>query len=240
MTSDHGPQFVSKMWDSLCKLLGITAKLPTAFHLETDGQSENANQEVERHLQNYVNYFQDDWVQLLPIGEFSANANVSATTKVPLFLATKSYNPRMTFNPVDLSADLTKEKIANRTARSIANRIEKVWEFMQKKMTKSQAKQAVAANYHRKLLLVYKVGDMVWLLTRNIKTKRSLKKLDRKMISPYKVKKLIKLSYQLELPHTMKIYDIFHPNLLQKAATDPLHGQRNSPPPPTVVNNKEK
>ena len=189
MTSDRGPQFVSKMWDSLCKLLGITAKLPTVFHPETDGQSENANQEVERYLQSYVNYFQDDWVRLLPIREFSANANVSATTKVLSFLATKGYNSRMTFDPVDLSADLTKEKIANSTARSIANCMKEVWEFMQKKMTKSQAKQAIAANYHRKLLLVYKVRDMVWLLTRNIKTKRPLKKLDHKMISPYKVKK---------------------------------------------------
>ena len=37
MTSDHGLQFVSKMWDSLCKLLGIKAKLSTAFHLKTNG-----------------------------------------------------------------------------------------------------------------------------------------------------------------------------------------------------------
>ena len=133
MTSDCGLQFVSKMWDSLCKLLGITAKLSTAFYLETDGQSENANQEAEQHLRSYVNHFQDDWVRLLPMREFSANANVSATTKVPLFLTTKGYNPRMSFDPVDLSADSTREKIANSTARSIANRMEEVWDFMQKK-----------------------------------------------------------------------------------------------------------
>ena len=60
------------------------------------------------------------------------------------------------------------------------------------------------------------------------------------MIGPYKVKELVGSSYQLELPHTMKIYDVFHSNLLWKAATDPLPSQHNSPPPPTVVNNKEK
>ena len=60
------------------------------------------------------------------------------------------------------------------------------------------------------------------------------------MIGPYKVKKLVGSSYQLELPHTMKIHDVFHPNLLRKAATNPLPGQRNSLLPPTVVNNKEK
>ena len=111
-----------------------------AFHPETDGQSKNANQEVEQHLRSYVNHFQDDWVWLLPIGEFSANANVSATTKVPLFLATKGYNPRMSFDPVDLSADSTKERITNSTTRLIANCMEKVWDFMQEEMTKLQAK----------------------------------------------------------------------------------------------------
>ena len=60
------------------------------------------------------------------MGEFSANANVSAITKVPPFLAIKSYNPRMSFDSIDLSADLTREKIANSTAKLIANRMEEV------------------------------------------------------------------------------------------------------------------
>ena len=58
--------------------------------------------------------------------EFSANTNVSATIKVPLFLATKSYNLRMSFDLIDLSADLTREKIADSTAKLIANCIEEV------------------------------------------------------------------------------------------------------------------
>ena len=58
--------------------------------------------------------------------EFSANANVSATIKVLLFLATKGYSPKMSFNPVNLSANSTKEKITNSIARLIANRIEEV------------------------------------------------------------------------------------------------------------------
>ena len=172
--------------------------------------------------------------------EFSANANVSATTKVPPFLATKGYNSRISFDPVDLSADLTRKKIANSTAKLITNRMEEVWNFMQKKMTKLQAKQAIAANHYQKEPPVYKVGNIVWLSTRNIKIKKPSKKLDYKMIGPYKVKELIELFYQLDLPHIMKICDVFHPNLLQKVATDPLSSQQNSPPQPTVIKNKEK
>ena len=57
LTLDRGPQFVAKMWDSLCKLLGIKAKLSIAWHSETDSQSEIVNQEMERYLKSYVNHF---------------------------------------------------------------------------------------------------------------------------------------------------------------------------------------
>ena len=240
MTSDRGLQFVSKMWDFLCKLLGIKAKLSTAFHLETNGQSKNANQKAEQHLRSYVNYFQNNWMRLLPIGEFSANANVSATTKVPPFLATRSYNPRISFVSMDLSADFIRERIANSTATLIANCMEKVWEFMWEEMTKSQAKQVVAANCHCKKPLVYKISNELFLLTKNIRTERPLKKFDNKNIGLFKIKKLVGSLYQLELPYTMKIHNVFHPNLLQKAANNSLSGQQNIPLLPTVVNNKEK
>ena len=82
---DRGPQFVSAVWKSLCKLLQINAKLLTAFHPETDGQSEIANQQMERHLCTYVNHFQNNWVDLLPMAKFAANANPSSTTKIPPF-----------------------------------------------------------------------------------------------------------------------------------------------------------
>ena len=62
ITSDWRSQFVSKMWNSLCKLLRIKAKLSTAFHPEINDQSKNVNQEAEQHLRSYVNHFQDDWV----------------------------------------------------------------------------------------------------------------------------------------------------------------------------------
>jgi transposase InsO family protein len=66
ITSDRGPQFVSAMWKRVCQLLGIKRQLSTAFHPETDGQTERANAEVERLLRQWVNYQQDDWVDMLP------------------------------------------------------------------------------------------------------------------------------------------------------------------------------
>ena len=91
-------------------------------------------------------------------------------------------------------------------------------------MTKSQVTQVKAANKHQKEAPKYQVGNMIWLSTKNIKTERLSKKLNHKMIGPYKVKKLVELSYWLDLPISMRIHDIFYPNLLQPVATDSLPG----------------
>ena len=60
------------------------------------------------------------------MGEFSANANILATTKVSPFLATKGYNPKISFDLVNLSANSTRERIVNSMARLIANCMEEV------------------------------------------------------------------------------------------------------------------
>ena len=240
VVSDRGPQFVSAVWKALCKILRINAKLSTAFHPETDGQSEIANQEMERHLRTYVNHFQDNWVDLLPMAEFAANANPSATTKIPPFQATRGYVPRMSFDPVDLSEESTRERLANTKARSIASEMEEVWRFVRSEMAHSQEKQAKAADRHRKSVEEYKVGDEVWLSTKNIKTERPSKKLDHKMVGPFKIKALVGSSCQLDLPTSMKIHDVFHPSLLRKASADPLPGQHNDPAPPVIVDDEEE
>ena len=239
--SDRGPQFVSAVWKSLCKILRINAKLSTAFHPETDGQSEIANQEMERHLRTYVNHFQNNWVDLLPMAEFAANANLSAITKIPPFQATRGYVPRMSFDPVDLLEESTQERLANTKARSIASDMEEVWKFVRNEMVRSQEVQAKAADRHQKSVDdEYKVGDSVWLSTKNIKTERPSKKLDHKMVGPFKIKALVGSSCRLELPTSIKIHDVFHPSLLQKASTDPLPGQHNNPAPPVIVHNEEE
>ena len=89
VVSDRGPQFVSTMWKALCKILQINTKFSTAFYPKTDGQNEITNQKMERHLQVYVNHFQDNWIDLLPMAKFAANANLSASTKIPPFQATR-------------------------------------------------------------------------------------------------------------------------------------------------------
>ena len=136
------------MWNLLCKLLDIKAKLSTAWHPKTDGQNKIANQEMEQYLHSYVNHFQDDWIHRLPMAEFASNVNTSATTKVSPFLVSHGYISCMNFDPVDLIASSTRERLANAKARSIADCMQEVWEFTRAEMAKSQQAQIKRANKH--------------------------------------------------------------------------------------------
>ena len=71
--SDRGPQFATDFWRYLCTCLGIATRLSTAFHPQTDGQTERINASMEEYLRAHVNYLQDDWVRYLSLAEFAAN-----------------------------------------------------------------------------------------------------------------------------------------------------------------------
>ena len=89
--SDRGRQFTSHFWRALCSKLGSKPKLSTAYHPETDGQTENANAWLKQYLRSFVNYQQDDWATYLPVAEFVANSTVSDSTGVSPFVAIKGY-----------------------------------------------------------------------------------------------------------------------------------------------------
>jgi hypothetical protein len=85
--SDRGLLFASKFMKELCNALGIEWNLSTAYHPQTDGQTELINQEVESYLRAFINYRQNDWAKWLPTTEFQYNDKVhSATKNSPFFL----------------------------------------------------------------------------------------------------------------------------------------------------------
>ena len=70
IVSDRETQFISEFNKELWKLLGIKGMPSTAYHPQTDGQTERVNQELEVYLRFYINYQQDDWSRWLDQAEF--------------------------------------------------------------------------------------------------------------------------------------------------------------------------
>ena len=61
IVSDRGVQFAVGMMKELNNLLGIQTKLSTAYHLQTDGQMERVNQELEQYLRVFIDHRQEQW-----------------------------------------------------------------------------------------------------------------------------------------------------------------------------------
>jgi len=92
--SDMVGKFSGKFWESLCKMLGVKRRMSTAYHPQTDGQTERTNQRLEGYLRTFVNYDQDDWYQLLLLAEHLYNNSATNAHKMIPFFANYGFHPQ--------------------------------------------------------------------------------------------------------------------------------------------------
>ena len=78
--SDRGPQFAFKVIQELWKKLNVKSALSTVYHPQTDGETEQVNQELEQYLRIFCNFQQDNWADLIPFMEFAHNTRSHSTT----------------------------------------------------------------------------------------------------------------------------------------------------------------
>jgi len=97
--SDRGTQFISEFWRHLSERLGVRLRHASAFHPETDGQTERINAAIEQYLRAFMNFHQDDWVDWLPLAEFASNNTASETTGVSPFFANYGFHPKLGVEP---------------------------------------------------------------------------------------------------------------------------------------------
>src|SRR5258706_1473499 len=101
--SDHGSTFVSNFSHELTALLGVKLTPSTSYHLQTDGQTEHVNQEIEVYLQVFVSHQQDDWADWLPLAEFAYNNKVHTATHQTLFELDTGQHPCLGVEPTRTS-----------------------------------------------------------------------------------------------------------------------------------------
>jgi hypothetical protein len=174
VVSDRGPQFASTFWGQICNRLGIDRWMSTAFHPQTDCQTEQMNAGMEQYLRVFDYHQQDDWVQWLPLAEFAANNGVSESTKCTPFFAVQGVDPQMSF-----AGEPTQERDQRCCeADQVQAVMQQVHEHLRVEMRRSQAVQEECANRGRIPTPNIQVGSKVWLDAHNVRTTCPTRKLD--------------------------------------------------------------
>jgi len=202
VVSDRGPQFAAELTKELNKMLGIKTKLSTAFHPQTDGQTERMNQKVEQYLRFFIEHRQKDWLEWLAMAEFAINNKVHTAIKTSPFMANYGKELRM-------GGDIRKRgKVENAT--EFAERMKKVQREAEVALRKTQEEMKRYADRGRKETEVWKKGDRVLLSTKDLVFKeRPSKKLMERFVGPYGIKEVVSSNaVKLRLPSSMRIHPV--------------------------------
>jgi hypothetical protein len=214
IVSDRGPQFMAKFWKSFHQLLGTTLSYNTAFHPQTDIQTERVNQVLEDMLRACALTFSTDWESSLPFAEFSYNNNYQASLRMAPFEALYGRKFR---TPLAWSEVRERALFGPAIIEEEEEKVEKVRENLRV----AQSRQKSYADKRRRDL-TFAVGDSVYLKVSPIRgTKRFLVKgkLAPRYVGPYQITKRIgSLAYQLALPEAMLgVHPMFHVSQLKKS-----------------------
>ena len=228
--TDRGSLFTLDLSKEIREKLGIERRLSTAFHPQTDRQTERINGILEQYLQAYVNYQQDNWNELLPMTEFAYNNSYQETIKTTPFYTNYAINPEH-----QLITHMMTEKITSATG------MKELHDTLQAEMMTVQLRHKENHDHHRKPYPNLKSGDMVWLVPRNIHTTRPSRKLDWKKIGPFKITaKIGSNAYKLDLPPSMRIHNTFHISLLEPYEDNKLPSQIQQPRPPIQIEGEDQ
>ena len=170
----------------------------TAWHPQTDRQTERVNQELDQYLRLFVNERQDDWYNLLPIVEFQHNNHVHSATQQPPFLLDTGWLPRMGFEPRQNSSGLE-------TVNEFTERMRTAIKEAKSMIRKAQDDMKKYYDRRRTPALVFKPSDKVFLNALDIRTTCPSQKLSHRRLGPFVVERQIgPMAYRLRLPHQMK------------------------------------
>ena len=237
VVSDRGSQFTSAFFGALMTALGTRQLMSSAYHPQTDGQTERANRIMEDTIRHFICAAQDDWDELLPMVEFAMNnAKHEATGFTPFYL---NYG-RHPHTPLSLmlggAERVTEVRQRVPAAARVAADLQDA--LVQARRCLEAAQQRYVAYVDKKRdPVAINVGDMVLLSSANISLKHpgSTKFLP-KWLGPFKVVERINpVAFKLDLPEVMKrVHPVFHASLLK-----PYRASGTCQPPPPIVLDEE-
>jgi len=198
--------------------------MSTAFHPQTDGQTERLNQTIEAYLRAFVGHEQEDWVRLLPMAEYAYNNSTTTGNGTSPFYANYGFHPA-TLNPPS-------SEPLNPASMAYGHWMISIHKEAKEGLEAAQERMRRYTDPSRKPPPAYQVKDLVMLSGRNIRTRRPSKKMDHKNHGPFQIEKIISpLAVRLTLPRKWKIHNVFHVSLLEPYRTS----EYRAPPDPAKI-----
>ena len=238
IVSDRDPRFTGHFWKTLFDILGTRLAMSTAYHPQTDGQTERANRTLEDMLRAFVNIHHDDWDLFLPALEFAYNNSKQASTGFSPFFLDCGQDPLVPDNlflPPSTNVPST-SSFLHSWSESLSQ--------ARQHLHVAQNRQKQYADTRRREL-EFNIGDKVWLANTRLPltTSTQVRKLAPRWIGPFPIiAKISPLAYKLDLPPHIRIHPVFHVSQL-KPYVDPTqfpHRQSFPPPPPLRIDDHEE
>ena len=232
IVSDRDPKFLSEFWKSLFEKAGAELLMSTAYHPQTDGQSEHTNQSIEIALRHYVSYNQTDWPDHLSTIQAAINTSVAKATKHSPLETLYGFTPRHVLDLFKATPSVSDDwaQIRDAIRRDAADSIVHAQQEMIK-FTDPKRKP-----------LTFTVGDKAYLRLSNDRSKGYTlpsiikPKISQQRVGPFEITQVVgKNAYRLKLPVTWRIHDVISVVYLDPAPKDPDPFDREPPPPPPVV-----
>ncbi|KAF8749064.1 hypothetical protein RHS01_10384 [Rhizoctonia solani] len=228
MVLDRGRVFNNKFLKALYQCLGINPHFSSAYHPQSDGQTESVNPTVKHFLQAYSGVNQKDWVKWLPMAEFAYNNAVHSSTGKSPFKALYGWEPALT--PSNVPTNIPE-------ADNLATQMEAQWREIEAALRQSKTQMTARETGEP---ISFEVSKEAWLDAKNVKLKTLSPKLTEQRIGPFEItKKISDCAYRLKLLPSMRIHNIFYIGLLSKVKRDAKCTFKNCPPPVTMDREEE-
>jgi len=220
IVSDRDPRFNSRFWKSFQECLGTRLNMSTAYHPQTDGQSERTIQTIEDMLRVCAIDFKGNWDEHLPLVEFSYNNSYHASIGMPPYEALYGRKCR---SPVCWD-EVGERKLLG---PELVQQTKEVIETIQRRLIAAQNRQRKYADQARKDM-EFEEGEPVLLKIspwKGLSRFGKKGKLSPRYVGPFEILRRVgKVAYELALPpHMEHIHNVFHVSMLKKYHPDSRH-----------------
>ncbi len=231
--SDRDPRFISRFWRTIMNSLGADLKFSTAFHPQTDGQSEVTIRVLENFLRPYVERYPSSWSRQLSIAEFVANNSVNASTGYSPFYLNTGMHPQVPHSLLISSPPQS----ANQSVQETMRRLHEAIGLAKAHLQSAQRRMKTRADKSRREE-TFALGEEVVLATKHLKSyaEHLPVKLRRRWVGPFRINKVVStVAYGLDLPTNWRIHPIFHISRLRRFHRSTQFQREVSPPPPELI-----